>query len=110
MMAGSYIGVTGIPLQDQAITESMGTILDRSQEHLAGSDRMLVLTRRLLLRATKEYAATGKLPEVLDNPALSREARGGDIVCAANTDWLVAYEAALDEAVTHEGQPLRSAT
>jgi phenylpropionate dioxygenase-like ring-hydroxylating dioxygenase large terminal subunit len=108
MMAGSYIGVSGIPLQDQAITESMGQIVDRSMEHLATSDRMLVLTRRLLLRSIKEYAASGKLPAVLDDPALSREARGGDIVCAADTDWIVAYEKALDEAVTHEGRPLRS--
>jgi len=92
----SYTGIIGIPLQDQAIQETMDPIVDRTQEHLASSDRMVMLTRRVLLRAVKEYQETGKLPEVLDKPELCRRARGGDVISAVGTDWLDAYEAAMN--------------
>ena len=88
----SYTGVVGVPLQDQMIQESMGPIVDRTMEHLAASDRMVILTRRAMLDAAKEYRATGKLPEVLDHPELCRGARGGDIVVPYGTDWLEGYE------------------
>jgi hypothetical protein len=53
---------------------------------------MVMLTRRVLLRAVREYEESGKLPEVLDNPSLSRHARGGDVISPRGTDWLDAYE------------------
>jgi phthalate 4,5-dioxygenase len=59
------------------------------------SDRMVILTRRVLLRAAREYRATGKLPELVDHPELARQASGGDIVVPAGTDWLAAYETAM---------------
>jgi len=90
----SYTGIVGIPLQDQAIQETMDPIVDRTQEHLGFSDRMVMLTRRALLKAVREHQETGKLPEVLDKPELCRQARGGDILCPVGTDWLDAYEAA----------------
>src|SRR5262249_56158992 len=68
----SFTGIIGIPLQDQAIQETMDPIIDRTQEHLASSDRMVMLTRRVLLRAVREYQETGKLPAVLDDPTLCR--------------------------------------
>ena len=43
----------------------MDPIIDRTQEHLASSDRMVMLTRRVLLNAVKDYQKTGKLPPVL---------------------------------------------
>ena len=33
--------ITGINLQDQAVAESMGEIVDRTEEHLAPSDQMI---------------------------------------------------------------------
>jgi phenylpropionate dioxygenase-like ring-hydroxylating dioxygenase large terminal subunit len=44
-----YSGIDGIHLQDQAITESMGPIVDHAFEHLAPSDQMITHTRRRLL-------------------------------------------------------------
>ena len=41
-----YSGIDGIHLQDQAITESMGGIVDHELEHLAPSDQMITRTRR----------------------------------------------------------------
>ena len=93
----SYSGIVGIPLQDQAVQENMEPIIDRTQEHLASSDRMVMLTRRVLLRAAREYQESGKLPEVLDNPSLCRGMRGGDILTPRGTDWLEAYEAKMNE-------------
>ncbi len=89
----SFSGVTGVPLQDQMVQESMGPIVDRSKEHLAMSDRMVILTRRVMLKAVHDYRDSGKLPEVLANPALCRQARGGDIMVERGTDWFDAYEA-----------------
>jgi phthalate 4,5-dioxygenase oxygenase subunit len=91
----SFSGITGIPLQDQMVQESMGKIVDRSKEHLGMSDRMVVLTRRVMLKAVADYRDSGKLPQVLDNPALCREARGGDVMVEAGTDWFDAYEATM---------------
>ncbi len=75
----------------------MGHIVDRTMEHLAASDRMVILTRRVMLDAAKEYAETGKLPAVVDQPELARDARGGDIVVPYGTDWLEGYEEKMAE-------------
>lgn len=91
----SFSGVTGIPLQDQMVQEAMGPIVDRTKEHLGMSDRMVVLTRQVMLKAVEAYRTTGVLPEVLDNPALCREARGGDAVVESSVDWFDAYEAGM---------------
>ena len=79
------------------IQESMGHVVDREMEHLAASDRMVILTRRVMLDAAKEYAETGKLPEVAYNGDLAQNARGGDIVVPYGTDWLEGYEEKMAE-------------
>jgi phenylpropionate dioxygenase-like ring-hydroxylating dioxygenase large terminal subunit len=71
--ANQYSGVDGIALQDFAIQASMGRIVDRSKEHLASEDIVVVQLRRLLLRALKAcdegreppaFAAGERLAEV----------------------------------------------
>jgi phthalate 4,5-dioxygenase oxygenase subunit len=59
---------------------------------------MVMLTRRVLLTAVKDYEETGRLPAVLDDPSLCRRARGGDMIVPAGTDWLDAYEEAMTAA------------
>ena len=93
----SYSGVIGIPLQDQMIQESMGPIVDRTLEHLGASDRMVMVTRRALLDAIRDYKESGKLPKVLDEPQLAKHARGGDVLVAKGVDWVDAYEKAMTE-------------
>jgi len=102
-LKSTFIGVVGIPLQDQAMIESMGPIVDRSMEHLASSDRMVMMTRRALLSAAREFAKSGKLPDVVDDPSISRNARGGDMVVPENTDWIEGYEQAMKNAVRPAG-------
>jgi hypothetical protein len=93
----SYTGIIGIPLQDQAIQESMGHQVDRTLEHLATSDRMVIVTRRAMLDAAIEWRDKKVLPEMVDNPELCREARGGDILVPYGTDWLEGYEKKMAE-------------
>lgn len=87
----SYSGMTGIFLQDQAVTESMGTIVDHGFEQLAPSDRMITQTRRHLLNAARALRNEGTVPPVVDNPDVALGARGGDFLADADSDWLKVY-------------------
>jgi Rieske oxygenase family protein len=88
---GNYTGIDGIQIQDTAITESMGPIVDRSGEHLCGSDLMISRTRRRLLKAVEAYAASGETPVVLDEPELCRHVRSGGDHLPPGTDWIEFY-------------------
>ncbi|MBT3552029.1 MAG: Rieske 2Fe-2S domain-containing protein [Rhodospirillaceae bacterium] len=88
----SYSGMTGILLQDQAITESMGATTDHSFERLAPSDQVITRTRRRLLQTAEAFAATGTPPPGAANPEIYGIPRGGDYLAAADTDWREAYE------------------
>jgi phenylpropionate dioxygenase-like ring-hydroxylating dioxygenase large terminal subunit len=103
----SFSGIVGIPLQDQAVQENMGSIVDRTLETLAPSDLMVVLTRRALAQAVRAYQKAGELPAVLDDPSLCRGARGGDILSPTGTNWLKAYDQAI--AVVGESVPRHAA-
>jgi phenylpropionate dioxygenase-like ring-hydroxylating dioxygenase large terminal subunit len=50
---GNFSGIPGVNTQDRAVQESMGPIVDRSQEHLGPADRAIVTTRLLLLEAAR---------------------------------------------------------
>jgi phenylpropionate dioxygenase-like ring-hydroxylating dioxygenase large terminal subunit len=84
----SYTGIDGIHLQDQAITESMGPIIDRSQEHLGTSDVMIIRTRRRLLRAAQDLQE-GRTPPGVDQPELYRQ-RSGGVILPRSADWIAA--------------------
>jgi phenylpropionate dioxygenase-like ring-hydroxylating dioxygenase large terminal subunit len=63
-----FFGVLNLSLQDQAVQESMGRILDRRREHLGTADSGIIGVRRRLLRAVKENqegtdAAIGLTPD-----------------------------------------------
>jgi hypothetical protein len=49
----SYSGILGTNTQDRAVQESMGPIVDRSQEHLGPADRAIITTRQLLIEAAR---------------------------------------------------------
>jgi len=55
----TFTGIDGINTQDRAIQESMGSIVDRSQEHLGPADRAIIVARRLLLQAVKTVREGG---------------------------------------------------
>ena len=91
-------GLANVPLEDQAITESMGPIYDRSHEHLGTSDAMVIRTRRRLLGATKALQDEGTIPPGVDNPELYR-IRGGGIILPRTADWQEATQPLREPAV-----------
>lgn len=62
---GNFTGIEGIGTQDCAVQESMGTIYDRSREHLASSDTAIIAARRRLLAAVQDHEQ-GLEPPALD--------------------------------------------
>ncbi|MFV3126168.1 Rieske 2Fe-2S domain-containing protein [Niveispirillum sp. KHB5.9] len=82
----NYSGIWGVHDQDRALAESSMTIgdadpgiVDRSQEHLVGSDRAVVTARRRLLRMAEDLA-DGIDPPMVTNPDAFR-ARAISKVC-----------------------------
>jgi hypothetical protein len=87
----NYTGIGNIHLQDQAITESMGPIYERTQEHLGTSDRMVILTRRRMIAAARALAEKGEVPLSVDRPEMYM-VRSGGVVLPRSADWLEATE------------------
>src|SRR5205085_8565566 len=50
----NYSGIQGIETQDRAMTEGMGFVCDRSQEHLGTSDLAVIAMRRILERRAQD--------------------------------------------------------
>jgi phthalate 4,5-dioxygenase len=86
-----YSGIESVHLQDQAVTESMGTILDHTLEHLAPSDLMIARTRRRLLTAARALRDKGALPPGAEDTGVFRDARGGYFECEAGSGWQDVY-------------------
>jgi phenylpropionate dioxygenase-like ring-hydroxylating dioxygenase large terminal subunit len=90
-----FTGIKGVNLQDQAITESMGPIYDRSQERLGTSDAMIIRVRRRLLDAVKAFGDHGIDPPAVDHPEAWLQ-RAGGVFVPKGADWLE-YTSALRE-------------
>jgi hypothetical protein len=104
-----YTGISGIHTQDQAVTESMGSIVDHTCEHLAPSDLMITQTRRRMLKALQAFEADGTLPPGIDDPGVYLGARGGHFMWDASIDWRDAYAAQLQSAQNPTGRLLQAA-
>ncbi|WEK45777.1 MAG: Rieske 2Fe-2S domain-containing protein [Candidatus Andeanibacterium colombiense] len=63
MKAGHWSGITGRgnAYEDFAVQESMGPIVDRTQEYLGTCDRVIYRARMLLLEAVKRFRDSGEL-------------------------------------------------
>jgi phthalate 4,5-dioxygenase len=101
-----YSGIESIHLQDQAVTESMGAILDHSFEHLAPSDQMITRTRRRLLVAARSLRDKGAPPPGVEDVEVFRDARGGYFVSENNGGWQDAYAAQLAAAWRPSSPPM----
>jgi len=85
----NYTGIVGINTVDYALQEGMGSIVDRSREHLGTSDKAIIAARQLLLEGTDEVER-GNAPRGLD-PAAYRAIRPFDAVIAHGRDWREAF-------------------
>jgi hypothetical protein len=87
--------VIGIPfvanLQDRAMTETMGPIYDRSEEHLGTTDAMVIFVRRQLITAARALREQGIVPANVDDPNLCR-VRPASILLPEGESWIAATE------------------
>jgi phthalate 4,5-dioxygenase oxygenase subunit len=83
----NYTGISGgaIP-QDQAVTESMGTIYDRTAEHLGTSDRAIIRMRRMLIEAARNLEQ-GIDPPAVDPARDFNDFRSAEKILAPGEDW-----------------------
>jgi phenylpropionate dioxygenase-like ring-hydroxylating dioxygenase large terminal subunit len=95
-----FTGIPGIHTQDQAITESMGTIFDRQRERLGTSDVMVIRVRRRLAEAARALAERGVTPPGVDNPDVYRVRSGGALL-PVGADWLAATADLREAFVNH---------
>jgi hypothetical protein len=73
------------------VTESMGPIYDRTQEHLGSADAYNIRVRRRLIAAARALAENGaSAPAALDPEAFLM--RSGAVALPAGADWLEAVE------------------
>lgn len=90
------------PVQDGAMQESMGALVDRSQEHLSASDAAIIRLRASLLQAAAALEQGQAAPGARD-PGLYR-AHGEQVLLRAGESWHEAY-AALMQAHYQAAQP-----
>jgi len=71
----NFTGIEGIQNQDAAVQESMGPMVDRTQEHLGHSDLAIVRFRRMLLNMARALEA-GQAPAAAAGGALYNKRPG----------------------------------
>ncbi len=94
----NYSGIKGIETQDRAMTEGMGYVCDRSQEHLGTSDLAVIAARRVLERLARDLQR-GNAP---------RAAQAGARFGARPLD-VIAPDANLGDLLAHHAADLRMA-
>jgi hypothetical protein len=80
MRTEMFLGVQGFHTQDALVTEGMGSIVDRTREHLGVSDTQIAAARQLLLKAVTD------VEQGLDPPGLVYDAPDNhfeDIYCVS---------------------------
>jgi phthalate 4,5-dioxygenase len=82
----TYTGIEGIAQQDMAVTESMGEIYNRTQEHLGTSDRAIIAMRRMLIKAARDLAK-GIEPAATDPSLPYKTIRSAERNIAQDADW-----------------------
>jgi hypothetical protein len=90
---GIFSGISGLNVQDNAVGGMLGTLSDRTLEHLVPSDAMIVRGRRKLLALAEGFAADKSmtLPGV-DDPGVYRCHRAGNFIAPSGQPFREAYE------------------
>ena len=94
--SSNYSGIVGITQQDQAITESMGPIVNRGKEHLAPSDRMIMAARRRLIDAAIKLRDDKIAPPAAAEPGIYAQVAGGFFLAPSGKHLAEVYEEQLE--------------
>jgi len=84
----TYAGLQSIFIEDQAVTASMGKIVDRTKERLGTSDQMIIRTRQRLIKAARALME-GQAPPEVDHPEYYA-VRSGGAMLPIGVDWVEA--------------------
>jgi phenylpropionate dioxygenase-like ring-hydroxylating dioxygenase large terminal subunit len=98
----SYSGITGVWTQDDAVTVSMGPILNRAKEHLGVSDTMIIRARQRYMQAAQALAEHKELPPGVDHPEVY-QIRSVAAILPEEADWIKDTEEL--RTVPHEIEP-----
>jgi hypothetical protein len=90
----SFTGIRGIREEDLAVQESMGSVFDRTIEHLGSSDLAVIAMRRRLLEAVHALAEHGEAPYEVHH-ADSYRVRSAALVLPREVVWNEGAAAAL---------------
>jgi phthalate 4,5-dioxygenase oxygenase subunit len=105
----SFTGLPSVTMEDHAVTESMGPVLDRTVEHLGTSDAMIIRTRNRLISAALAFREKGVVPPGVDEPTVYHQRSGGLIINDADRDnWFEVTAPARAAFVEHSEEELRA--
>jgi hypothetical protein len=93
-----YCGIPGFGMQDQALQESAGAIVDRSREHLGTSDTAIIRVRRRVMNAARALRDRGETPPALE-PHLC-QVRSASLILPPEANWV---DAAMEQMVIQPG-------
>jgi phthalate 4,5-dioxygenase len=96
-----FCGIPGFGVQDQAIQESQGDIVDRAREHLGTSDTAIIQVRRRLMNAARALRDHGT-PASGPDPR-SFHVRSASVVLAPGASWI---EGAMPRVMAKPGRRL----
>lgn len=82
----SFSGIRGLAMQDIAVQESMGTIVDRTRESPGKSDTGIARTRRVLLDAVKQHAS-GLTPPGIGADVDYSKIKSASFTVSAHESW-----------------------
>jgi len=88
----SYTGIEGLDIQDAAVTESMGPIVDHSSENLAQSDLLVVHARRKMVNAVEQWVENKALPAAVDAVTLYGDLWSGHVIAPKGQNIEDVYE------------------
>src|SRR5574341_25629 len=80
-------GIPGFGVQDQAIQESQGLVVDRSRERLGTSDTAIIHVRRRLMSAARALRERGTPAPGVDRAA-SYSVRSASTILAPGERWI----------------------
>jgi hypothetical protein len=80
------------PIQDAAMQESMGSIVDRTREHLSASDAAIIRLRRRLMLAAEALEKKSTVPPGVDDPELYNS-HGEQMLVREGGSWKQSFAA-----------------
>lgn len=89
MSLGGGSGIGGVQNEDGAVQESMGPLVDRSQEHLGRTDRAIMHMRRVMIDAARIHDEHGIVRYRVEDGRRYAAIRGEERIIPVQEDWRV---------------------